>query len=400
MATRIGPSGEARLIRFLAVAVVLAAGIPAHAQTETEQVTEAENLIGEARYSDAVALLETISTDRANIAVAVFRNLAIAYLEQVDLDRADEWLDRKPQLGYGNDTLVHRAVAAANAYDEARLAAGVDPGGNERLNALKETRADDLWNYARRNADARSCGITDDVLVLLETLETASCRAHGLRAYCRRDCTDKASCQEVVDSCEPFDACTLTGTALALKAALKPFCEQAQEIVDAQDPGHEYSKAGVTVFSGLTHAYSSGYFNAGLQVHVNIFKGLELQGGGGDAMRRSPLPSPPATWQFVHLPWIEASARYRADRFRVKPYGKLGLHWFFTQVYGEPLTETALEWETEFALLGGGGLDVMLDQPARHWYANVDLEVGGIFFSRFEDVPVLFTVRAGVGYRF
>lgn len=388
------------MIRSLAVAVALLAGVPAQAQTEAQQVTEAENLIEEARYDEAVKLLETVKTDQANIAVAVFRNLAIAYFELVDLDRADVWLEREPDIGFGTDTFVHRARAASDAYDEARFTAGVDSGGNERLNALKTTRADQLWNYARRHADAKSCGVTDDVLVLLEVLEPSSCRAHGLRAYCRRDCADRASCQEVVDECEPFNDCTLSGPALGLMAALKPFCEKALEVVEAQDPGHAYSKVGLTVFSGLTHAYSSGYFTTGLQVHINVFKGLEFEVSGGDAMRRSPLPSPPATWQFVHLPWVEGSVRYRADRFRVKPYGKLAGRWFFTQVYGEPLTEEALEWETEFAILGGGGLDVMLDQAARHWYANVDLEVGGILFSRFEDVPVLFTVRAGVGYRF
>jgi len=415
------------ILLFAALAIL---GAPASgAEVSDAQLEEVKRLLEEERFDEAItrlgdlveildnpsppdpgldeAAVKEIKQARLFAAVSVHRSLAVAYFNKIDLDRADDWLERTPGAGFGDDTYVHRARSAVQSYEAARVAAGLsDSGGIDLLDELKDAKADALWNYARGNADAYHCGIADDVLKLLEVLEPSSCRAHGMRVYCRRECGGEESCRDVIRHCVSLNGCTLAEKHLPIRAAMQQYCDRAKGIVypvppePVPEPEHEYSKVGVTVSAGIAHAYSSAYLDAGVKVHVNVYKGLELDLGGGDAMRRSPLPSPPATWQFVHLPWAEGSVRFRADRFRVKPYGKLAARWFFSPVYADPFNETAVEWETEFSILGGGGIDVMLDPRARHWYANVDLQVGGILFSAFEDVPVLLMVRAGVGYRF
>ena len=153
-------------------------------------------------------------------------------------------------------------------------------------------------------------------------------------------------------------------------------------------PAGEYSPGGLSLgLGGFGYAHRTAYASFGLRGHVKLYRGLELDAGGGVNVKRYAREG--GNWAAV-LPFVRLGVRYRFGQAAFRPYvgGALLLNF-----WGEPPADGSDEATVNHASPGGvllGGFDVHLSDRV---YINLDANVGYSF-------ALWVGVQGGVGFRF
>jgi len=144
----------------------------------------------------------------------------------------------------------------------------------------------------------------------------------------------------------------------------------------------DYSRVGLTLNTGLTHAFGSPYAGVAVRGNVRLYHGLELDLGGGVNMASF---SDDAGSQWLALfPSFRVGARYRMTDKVVQPYVGGAL---LVSLWRSDLDESRVALGG--ALLAGANIHL-----SRVVYLNVEVDVG---YSRGS---AWFAPGGGVGFRF
>ncbi len=151
-------------------------------------------------------------------------------------------------------------------------------------------------------------------------------------------------------------------------------------------PTGEYSPGGVSLgLGGFAYAHRAAYASFGLRGHVKLYRGLELDAGGGANVKRYQRDG--SSWAAV-LPYVRLGVRYRFGQAAFRPYvgGALLLNF-----WGEPPGDDGAT--ISHASPGGvflGGFDVHVSEAM---YINLDMNVGYSY-------ALWVGVQGGIGFRF
>jgi hypothetical protein len=153
--------------------------------------------------------------------------------------------------------------------------------------------------------------------------------------------------------------------------------------------GGSGSPGGLTLgLGGFAYAHDSPYASFALRGHIKLYKGLELELGGGPNIT-SYTASDGAQWAAV-LPYLRAGARVRIGSKAFKPYvGAALLMNFWSETVGDGVDKVKLTQVSPGGVLFGG-FDAHLTDAL---YINVDLDVGYAY-------RVWVAVHGGIGFRF
>ncbi len=147
-------------------------------------------------------------------------------------------------------------------------------------------------------------------------------------------------------------------------------------------PDTDYSRVGLTLNAGLTHAFGSPYAGVALRGNIRLYHGLELDFGGGVNMA-SFTDDEGSRWLAL-FPGFRVGARYRFTDKVVQPY-----------VGGALLVSLWRSDPADSRVAPGGallaGVNIRLTSAV---YLNVEVDVG---FSRGS---AWFAPGGGVGFRF
>jgi len=159
----------------------------------------------------------------------------------------------------------------------------------------------------------------------------------------------------------------------------------ARVALDTSDSG-----GGITLHpAGLLLAHWEGYFGLSLRGHIRVYKGLEVDLGGGVGLTDW-WDDKDEVGGLVVLPFVRAGVRYRFGSKAVRPYaGAVFLLNFWLDSYEEEGV-----WIEEFKASPGvgaiGGIEIHLTKAL---YLGVDV-LGGWAYSPWV------TAQFGVGFRF
>ena len=177
-----------------------------------------------------------------------------------------------------------------------------------------------------------------------------------------------------------------TYTALQATAAVVVPTRGGGSAGTGKAPAGEYSPGGISLgLGGFAFAHKTAYASFGLRGHVKLYRGLELDAGGGANVKRYQRDG--SSWVAV-LPYIRLGVRYRFGQSAFRPYvgGALLLNF-----WGEPPGDDGST--VSHASPGGvflGGFDVHVSELM---YVNLDLNVGYSY-------AFWVGVQGGIGFRF
>jgi len=148
-----------------------------------------------------------------------------------------------------------------------------------------------------------------------------------------------------------------------------------------------YSPGGVTLGAGgFAFAHGTPYASFDLRGHVKLYRGLEVELGGGVNIRRFEYEGDP--W-LATMPFLRTGVRYRFGKKAFRPYVGGALLLSFWKTLGKSEEEDALMRVSPGGAIFGG-FDVHVSPLV---YINVDIDVG---FSH----KVWAGLQGGVGFRF
>lgn len=179
-----------------------------------------------------------------------------------------------------------------------------------------------------------------------------------------------------------------TYTALLVPANAPTTSGDSTSSASVDRPAGEYSPGGLSLgLGGFGYAHRTAYASFGLRGHVKLYRGLELDAGGGANVKRYARDG--NNWAAV-LPFVRLGIRYRFGQSTFRPYvgGALLLNF-----WGESPEDGSDESTINHASPGGvlvGGFDVHLSDRV---YLNLDANVGYSF-------ALWVGVQGGVGFRF
>ena len=155
---------------------------------------------------------------------------------------------------------------------------------------------------------------------------------------------------------------------------------------DKTNSGADYSPGGVTLgVGGFAFAHGNPYASFDLRGHVKLFRGLEVELGGGANIKRFMYEDAP--W-LATMPLLRTGLRYRFGHKAFRPYAGGALLLSFWKTLGNGDDEDALIRVSPGGVVYGG-FDVHITPVV---YANLDIDVG---FSH----RVWVGLQGGVGFR-